>query len=367
MSQRDTTNSMRTGDWAATVLEWLGEKALWVGGGITVIGIAGLIFYAFKFSSGGYLEKELATANNYIEVLQKMLVAGVLVFALGMTARFWSDIALPLTLFVLAVALFTATWWMEALTGQAGSSENLAVASKAIASLSLAGMYLGAYAIILQVIDAYARVKFRVIYGSKGDLVKYGKGVKEESDYRNVFMGKCWQLPFCRKFVREQCPIYHSRRTCWRERVGCMCEEEVIRGAMEGKIIPKDAVAAAKFIPYNMKLPPSHKAERCRQCIIYNEHQKHKYKLMVPVVFVAVGLFYFGLHAQLLESSGRLIQKFDTSMNKFTFSAGGDLAHDVSLGPGNGILEEIFLFCIMMFVLSQLLKLVEFCVFRLKI
>src|SRR5205823_3893098 len=127
----------------------------------------------------------------------------------------------------------------------------------------------------------------------KKDTLKYGKGIKEEQNIRNTFMGKCWQLPYCRKFVRERCLIYHSRRTCWKERVGCMCEEEVIRNAMENRTIPKDAVAAAKYIPVNNRITMAQKRERCRQCVIFNEHLKHQYRLFLPVTVAAFALLSF--------------------------------------------------------------------------
>ncbi|MFN8140497.1 MAG: hypothetical protein U0R49_11940 [Fimbriimonadales bacterium] len=370
MAKKDSSSNYRADDWLATITEWAGEKALWFGGALTLISFLGLLFLAFRFSSGGYFNaKELANAADYVNILQKLLIGSTFAFALGMTGRFWGDFALPLTLFILAAFFFAATWWVPLLVGTGGSGENLAIASGAIGSMSLAGILLGIFAILLQVIDGYVRIKYRVVHGAKGDLLKYGKDEQEDRAYKNVFMGKCWQLPFCRKFVREQCPIYHSKRTCWRERVGCMCEEEVIRGAMEGKLIPKEAVAAAKFIPYNTKVPPAQKAERCRQCVIYNEHQKHKYRLMVPVVFVFMGLVYVALHQQLLMSVSGWVANFDKSMKQFTFSAGEEIANKVEITGGGtpGIFEEVLLFCIMMFVLSQLLRVVEFCVFKLKI
>src|SRR5262249_14119457 len=140
--------------------------------------------------------------------------------------------------------------------------------------------------------DVITRVRIRVREGARADQLKYGKGVKEEKDIRNVLLGRCWQLPYCRKFVRERCPIYHARRTCWKERVGCMCEESVIRNAMSGRVIPADAVAAAKFIPQNHKLTMEQKKERCRQCVIYLEHQKHKYKLAMPAAIGGMAVVY---------------------------------------------------------------------------
>ncbi|MFX8664601.1 hypothetical protein ABTM59_19190, partial [Acinetobacter baumannii] len=70
-----------------------------------------------------------------------------------------------------------------------------------------------------------------------------------------------------------------------------MCEEQVIQDAMAGKIIPKDMVKAAAMIPRNNKLTMAQKMQRCRQCVIFNERQKHKYNAALPVTaltFVAL-------------------------------------------------------------------------------
>ncbi|MBI3721069.1 MAG: hypothetical protein HY248_00825 [Fimbriimonas ginsengisoli] len=137
--------------------------------------------------------------------------------------------------------------------------------------ITTAGTVYAVFAALVLLIDIGIRARDRFVVGVKADQIKFGKGMVEEKDKQNVFMCKCWQLPYCRKFVRERCPIYHARRSCWRERVGCMCEEQVIRNAMEGKTIPKNVLAAAAFIPKNHKLTMAQKRNRCRQCVIYNE------------------------------------------------------------------------------------------------
>ncbi|HWP31900.1 MAG TPA: hypothetical protein VNK96_09305 [Fimbriimonadales bacterium] len=363
-------------DWFSTVLEWGSSKFLTIGIILTLICTVGLIYYVNHFSNI-YLnptsEQELKIikeGETYIRYLQIGLIVGLVLFGLGMTSLFWGDIALPLILFLVAIVYFLADEWVPALgvSYRETSPSAYALASGAMGSLTLGGLVLGIGAILVQIADVAARMRLRAIYGAKGDVIKYGAGVREESDYRNVFMGKCWQLPFCRKFIREKCPIYHSRRTCWKERVGCMCEEDVIRNAMAGQTIPREAVAAAKFIPYNTRLTPEQKAERCRQCVIYNEHQRHKYKLMLWATMGLTGFIYTIFHTPLLESTNKLLIDFDQAMHRFTFSTqvpGGTQIANVSTSPD--LLTEIVLLGFVLLVMAQVLKVVEFCVFKLKI
>ena len=209
------------------------------------------------------------------------------------------------------------------------------------------------------VIDVAGKSRTRMKIGVKADTLKYGKGVKEEKDRQNVFMGKCWQLPYCRKFVRERCPIYHAKRTCWKERVGCMCEEEVIRVAMEGKPIPKSQLLDGSAIPRNHRLNEKQKAERCRNCVIYNEHQRHKYRALAPAVVLGYGVLYLAGHVPLVA----LVEHFVRVVDK--------LIHTAVMANGQTeipvFVTEGLLFFGMLLALTYTMKLVEYLVFKLKL
>ncbi|MER3413112.1 MAG: hypothetical protein C4341_02515 [Armatimonadota bacterium] len=353
-------------DWVSAALEWAGGKLLTLGIAGTLVCAVALIYYAMRFGQISIPSVEDATRfGGIISQFGTYLTISLLVFGVGMAIAFWGDIALGAVLFLVSLLFFFAPQWAPVVGFVSESPNDLSRA--AIDQLGRGGMYLGVVAMVLQAVDAFIRLRNRAIYGARHDLMKYGKGIKEDSDYRNVFMGKCWQLPFCRKFVRERCPIYHSRRTCWRERVGCMCEEQVIRDAMEGKTIPRDAVAAAKFIPYNRRLTPAQKAERCRQCVIYNEHQRHKYRLAVPLTFVFVGGLYALLHEQLLRGTHEVMRSFDTAMANITVKSAIDTGQRGTIGVTPGILEEFVLVAVVLFAFSQLMRFVEFAIFKLKI
>jgi hypothetical protein len=221
-------------------------------------------------------------------------------------------------------------------------------------------MILGAISLLVLAIDGFSKMRVRSRQGWKADQLRYGKGVKEEVDRQNVFMGKCWQLPFCRKFVRERCPIYHARRTCWRELTGCMCEEEVIRNAMENKPIPKDQLMAATYIPRNMKLSVEQKKERCRSCVIYNEHQKHKYKVAMPATLLGFAAVYGLFHAPLISIVSGFITMLDRIIGKVT------LAQKTTLDQPT-LFQELLLACFMIVLLAYAMKVLEYLFFKLKV
>ncbi len=341
-------------DTSARLLFWAGLAAL-------VISIGFLVFTFMTFNGPTQARPEQALAN--IDLFQKVLMAGVIAAVIGSTYMHFGEETLgPLQLGV-AAALYFSPAYLPLMLG--GGNAPSAIAGKALGAIQFGGLILGILAIAVLVFDVSVRIKDRSKYGSKADLLKYGKGVKEEPNVQNVFMGKCWQLPFCRKFVRQQCPIYHSKRTCWKERVGCMCEETVIQSAMEGKPIPKDAVAAAKFIPVNNRLTMAQKAERCKQCVIYNEHQRHKYKLWMPVTAVSFVLGYVALRPVLLAMTSNMLRGLDSAVGKATFRTNDQAGQAIATAPV--AFQEILLACMAVVVFAYVLKLLEFLIFKAKV
>ena len=346
-SNRDLSESFQNAfEAACRFLFWLGVFATAIGAGL-------LFYYCFATSTDQALNK---AALNNIDILDKVLYAGLVALGISSTVMWWGEQVLAPLQLILAAALWSVPLWLPS----ALQNPSLA-ATEAMKSLQTGGTVFGLIGICVLVADIVTRSKDRFRVGAKADLLKYGKGVKEEADRQNVFMGKCWQLPFCRKFVREKCPIYHSKRTCWRELVGCMCEEEVIRGAMENRVISKDALVAATMIPRNNKLTVGQKKERCKTCVIYNEHQKHKYKASTwGILAGAVGL-YLLLHYPLLAATKGLITAAETLAGRVALNQSPtDLAAKDWFSEG---------LLVVFFVLgmSYAMKLLEYLIFTLKV
>lgn len=346
-----------------------GASKLCLYGGLLAM-IVSTIFLLTTYSAFVNPNPNAVTAAGLgnIALLSKVLYVGCIAALVGSTYIWWGEETLGVFQLVLGAGLWASPFWVPSVLGRSSASVTNEVAGKAVGTIQMGGTIFGGLAIIVLVADIALRVKQRAQQGSKADQLKYGKGVKEEADIRNVFMGKCWQLPFCRKFVREACPIYHAKRTCWRERVGCMCEEEVVRKAMTGgnaASFSKDAVAAAKFIPVNNRLTFEQKKERCRQCVIYNEHQKHKYKLMLPVTIGGFILVYILMRGPLVQMADGIISKVNQVIGNLTFT--GDKKPGTGAVQGGFMFQELLLICALIVLLAYVLKVVEYLIFKLKI
>lgn len=329
-----------------------------LGGAIAlVIGLTFLL-YTYFVASGSAVADTAQIETNATNFGLFALV-GSIALTFGVAWLLWGEDTNGPLLLVGGLLLFLAPVYLPMIQDPRGSAGIESVLN-ALRMAGLAPLIIG---IVVIVIDLIARLQLRVKEGSRSESLRFGKGMKEERDIRNVFFGKCWQLPYCRKFVRERCPIYHSRKTCWKERVGCMCEESVIRNAMEGTVIPANSIAAAKYIPVNNKLTGEQKAERCRQCVIYNERQKHKYKLAIPLAIASIAGIYIALHGPLSALVLNVISGADQVVQQATFGQGP--AVDIESSPFP--YHEVILAVLMFVLLAYVVKFVEFLIFKLKV
>lgn len=341
------------------LLEGAAKLLFWAGVVATVVA-AGFLVYTFIIFSGGNTANAVQAQSN-IDIFHKVLLAGVIAAGVGSTFLFWGDDTLCAIQLIATALLCFSPLLVRISTGK-GETNVGPVADQALATLQGGGFAFGILAVCVLIADIGMRIRLRALQGARADLLKYGKGVKEERDIQNVFMGKCWQLPFCRKFVRERCPIYHSKRTCWRERVGCMCEEEVIAQAMANRPIPRDAVAAAKFIPVNNRLTMAAKMQRCRQCVIYNEHQKHKYRIAVPSALAFYALIVAVLFTPLMSAMNSLVNAVDRVLKVATYDPGTATQADAPT-----YFKVVLLMCFVVICLTYTLRLIEYLIFKAKV
>lgn len=345
-------------------LEMLGGIArglAYLGGLASLLSFGLLVWYAVSFASGSPSAAATQQALSNVLLAKTVLALGLIGFGVGTAYIWWGEPKLPITQGIVAVVVAGAPFYMP-LVFSLGSNP---VPAKALETAQTAGTVFVMIAAVVLVVDVAIRIRDRASVGMKADQLKFGKGVKEELDLKVVFMGKCWQLPYCRKFVRERCPIYHAGRTCWKERVGCMCEEEVIRNAMEGKTIPKEMLRSAKYIPKNNKLTFAQKTARCRQCVIYNEHQKQKYKLWLAITNVGSLALAVLLWSPLLAGLNGALSGVDKVLHNVLVT--GDVKVKDMLSAEGLPFLPMLLACMMLIAFTYTLKLLEYLIFKLKI
>ena len=345
------------------MLDGVARFLLIAGGMAALIGI--ILMVTSFFSSQQASSEQISQAMSTLGYFKQAAIFGTIAACMGGAWILWGEETAGPIMLIFGLALFFSPMLLQVQGNNAAAELQQATSD----NLRTAGIPAVIFGFLLVIGDIIGRIKLSMREGARKEHMKYGQDIKEERDTRNVFMGKCWQLPYCRKFVRERCPIYHAKRTCWKERVGCMCEESVIKNAMEGKTIPKDLVGASKFIPKNNKLTPTQKAERCQQCVIYNQHQKHKYQLALPITAMTIGGVYFVMREPLGNAIKSGLMNADSAMDKITFSQDQeqtDVTKGTSVDGGVIPYHEIILFVIALVVLAYSIKVLEYFFFRVK-
>jgi nitrate reductase NapE component len=286
--------------------------------------------------------------------------------------------------------------------GDAARLKTGAASSAAFSELQLTAIFFAVAGVILVVRQLWLRVT-----GQRGeDLanVAAAKDIGSSDDVPRALIGaaaKCWQLPFCREGIRKNCPIYHARTKCWKQRVGCMCEENVIRLAAGGQADQKpvdmtqDVAKGAGFVPIgdlivenqrknaqnlptrvgprgvriptNPHLTDAQKKMRCHNCVIYNEHQRQKYQLIAPFVTLLVPLLVWWKFDDLRTLIFSAMQRLDVVFGRLSFSGESSATSAISQMKNTLGLDVIILFCLALVFITWALRLLEYCTFKLKI
>ena len=148
-----------------------------------------------------------------------------------------------------------------------------------------------------------------------------------------------------------------------------MCEERIVLQAMittDWKQQSQEAVKALDSRGPRKILTPEAKRERCRNCVIYNEHQRQKHKALTIATLIgmpSILIWQFPLFQALI---GSLLNVLDSMTKRFSFSP--DASGIAQLHNGAySIIAWVFLAALGVILLSQALKVIEYFCFKLKI
>ncbi|MES2465368.1 MAG: hypothetical protein V4671_32780, partial [Armatimonadota bacterium] len=258
-------------------------------------------------------------------------------------------------------------------------------------------------------------VAYRLIRGFQSKPIKhekmtYGSGAATETrPMRTSLFAKCWEGPYCREFIRVHCPIYQKRQVCWREKRGCYCEEDIVSGAAarvngisldmapdpklnfanppSPVVVAHDPLASPTIqlggiggahgssgmgsglgggltlggqspIPRKVTLTMAQKKERCRNCVIYNEHQREKYKILMPVVLAATVVLCAVFANPLRANIGKMLSSVDGLLGQISFNSGGSNAVTNMWQPSAGV-EWVLIGALALMLVSKVLQVME--------
>ena len=195
---------------------------------------------------------------------------------------------------------------------------------------------------------------------------------KEKATRSRVYLF-CWQMPYCRDYLREFCKAYEERRTCWRIKSGCYCDEDLVLRVMKRSATSKLSGFDQRFTGVggkSDKLTPAQKRQRCRQCFLYTEHQRQKYRILsplaVPIVIGAMWLYLIPARTLLRKA----LAFTDQFAGYISFKPGAEqvVGNQWANAPAtSSTVEGLFLICIGLIILTYVLRGLEYCIFDLQV
>jgi hypothetical protein len=286
--------------------------------------------------------------------------------------------------YVIAAAALAIGWGIpfayQTFGGNLGST-GLQAAFGAFQSAAYVPLAIGAALIVKDVIARFKSALSQKVLEVE-DLTFGSDAKAERLPLRTNVLAKCWEGPYCRESIRVHCPIFVAKKTCWKELQGCYCEEDIVlQAAQRAQATPLQMApdsrynfansptpglpnSSAPVVPGNVndpankaglssvgsaprggpiimsitaggmateeefvrkatvELTDSQKRQRCKNCIIYNEHMREKYKLLMPVVLAGGIILCVVLAPALREGIAWSFTGMERVAARLTFNTG---------------------------------------------
>lgn len=294
----------------------------------------------------------------------KILVAGGVTCIIAAALRFYYEETLGYLLMVGGALLYWGTSMAVGPTLQRVSSAAAALPVYAVGQIKLVGIVALVAALPFVAADFWSKLR-GVRRAPAGAVV-----VQEELPKSRIYLF-CWQMPYCRDYLRKFCKPYERRKTCWRIKSGCYCDEDMILRVMKRSSTSKLPGFEQRYTGVagrSKGLTPAEKRERCRHCFLYTEHQKQKYRMLSPLVFpLAVGLVWMHLKP-IMAVLGKALELTDKFAGAVSFAPG-----QVEQNPwaqavaASHVAEWMFIICIGLILVSYLLQALEYAIFKLQV
>lgn len=312
----------------------LAQTLFAISGVVSLLAVAYLLFGLFSGQLAGY--DALAHADRLrvlgnLNLAGNALMGGLIVAALCGAVCFFEAESTGWILLVAAGLLGFGVPFGFTNFGDGTLNNGIKSALSIFPKAAIAPAAVGAFLVIKDLyLKTVSAVRDKVFDSQDMD---YGKGaVKENRPLRTSLLAKCWEGPYCREFIREHCPIFLQRKACWKERRGCYCDEDIVSNAaqkVKGVMLEMAPSSESNFAsptnqaPRKAILTDWQKAERCRNCIIYNDHQREKYRIFMPLTIIGTIAAGFVFSQPAFAFVKKTIGGIDGLVQRISFTPGG--------------------------------------------
>lgn len=311
---------------------------------------------------------ERAQLTQVVEIASLVLVYACAVVVASLLIRIFRDEALGQGLTVAgAILFFGSPVFLVSVVGLGGKT-GTALPRTVVDAFRTAGWICLVPGLVLLLRDSIIRIWNGL---SVKRIIESRREGDEEPVKKSPFSSiyaKCWDMNFCRGFVRKVCPAYAARKSCWKIKIGCYCDEKTILKAMmsEGKenVHTRGIMKSLGIDETASKQAIGVRKQRCKKCGIYQEHQRQKYQLLSPVVFPVVAIFLYAFHEQISSVLWVVLQRTDAVMRFLAYNTGTTTQ---PFSNDGGIMIGLAFVWLTIMVVSYALRLLEYLIFELQV
>lgn len=317
-------------------------------------------------------QQDQARIWENVEIFCEALTISGLVLLVSAMIRFYSE---EITGYVFLITGAAFYWGFPMLVGSALQARPIVGAGGSpVFHIVSQFQLIGVVALVLAVPLIMADFLFK-LRGVQRPTKKGAVTVSKETEQpRSRLYLFCWQMPYCRDYLRKYCKAYEQRKSCWRLKSGCYCDEDLILRVMKkdgAKATGFDQRFSAPTIGARSKqLTAAQKRQRCRECFLYTEHQRQKYRLLSPLVFPAViGIIwmYFKPVKVWLETGLTWIDEKMAFLSMHPSASQTPNSQWVNVHATSDVVIWLFIICVGMVLITYLLRGLEYAIFDLQI
>jgi hypothetical protein len=360
-------------DFIGGVSSW----GFWVGG-LAFIATTGYLLWAILSQSMVRAMSQVETvglATSNLTYASQILYYSGLVAVISAAVRYYDDEASGYLLLLFGAAL---RWGVPTLVAQSFPSDVGDAAAWTVYLLKQFA-FIGAVALIAAVPPLLYDFYFKITATGAPKKSRGALTIAKPEDApppTSRFQIHCWNMPYCRDYLRKFCKPTEQGKSCWRIKSGCYCDEEMILRVME-----KSSTSSKGWGGFDQRfseaaggktkeMTPAQKRERCRKCFIYAEHQKMKYRVLSPLSFVAALALLYMYNKPLMMAMDKGLSLTDQVASHITFktSIPGTAGTEWSNNPAfNGMAEWLLLICIGLTLVGYILRALEYMIFDLQV
>jgi len=186
-------------------------------------------------------------------------------------------------------------------------------------------------------------------------------------------LARCWEQPHCIDFIKEVCQPWAAKRTCWKLQTGCMCDVRYLYEALKQDQttgMRADHSPDARWMEEARELGGGGIERRlfCRDCRIYLEHQRRKFRFFSPLALPITALMLFAAHPLLSAGYNVVVGGIKAVIQTMWLSDDRDLIGRRFESDMSGLgIEWAVLIVFGLFLLSATMRFIEWLTLELKV